>query len=85
MKNTRGKPGGGRRKAKPQREVAACRYCREKVDYIDYKDIEGIAKLVTPRGKMFSRKRSGNCAGCQRKAQNAVKRARFMALLPYVS
>ena len=84
MKNaTRSNP--SKRRLKPQREVATCRYCREKVDYIDYKDIENISKLLTQRGKIFSRKRSGNCAGCQRKAQNAVKRARFMALLPYVS
>ncbi|MBN1437740.1 MAG: 30S ribosomal protein S18 [Sedimentisphaerales bacterium] len=84
MKNTnRGKP--SRRRVKPQREAATCRYCREKIDYIDYKDIENISKLLTQRGKIFSRKRSGNCAGCQRKAQNAIKRARYMALLPYVS
>ena len=51
----------------------------------DYKDIDVLQKLLTNRGKIFSRKRSGNCAGCQRKVKTAVKRARFMALLPYTS
>lgn len=62
-----------------------CRFCRAKVDYIDYKDVDGLQKLLTQRGKIFSRKRSGNCAGCQRKAQRAIKRARFVALLPFTS
>ena len=70
---------------KSSRERSECRYCRSKIDYIDYKDIEGLQKLVTQRGKIFSRKRSGNCAGCQRKAQLAIKRARYIGLLPYVN
>ena len=73
------------RKTRTPREPAECRFCRDKVKYIDYKDIETLQKLLTQRGKIFSRKRSGNCAGCQRKAQNAIKRARYMSLLPYVS
>ena len=80
----KGKP-TRRKRTKTVRERAECRYCREKIDYIDYKDVEGLQKLLTQRGKIFSRKRSGNCAGCQRKAQRAVKRARFMALLPYAT
>jgi small subunit ribosomal protein S18 len=67
------------------RERMECRFCRDKIDYIDYKDIERLQKLLTQRGKIFSRKRSGNCAGCQRKAQKAIKRARYMALLPYAT
>ena len=50
---------------------------------INEKDIETLQKLLTHRGKIYSRKRSGNCAGCQRKVKNAIKRARFMALLPF--
>ncbi len=65
------------------REQTQCRFCREQVDYVDYKDTETLQKLLTNRGKIFSRKRSGNCAGCQRKVQKAIKRARFMALLPF--
>ena len=67
------------------REQNQCRFCREKRDYVDYKDIDTLAKLLTNRGKIFSRKRSGNCAKCQRKVQRAIKRARFMALLPYAT
>lgn len=67
------------------REQTQCRFCREKKNYIDYKDIESLQKLLTNRGKIFSRKRSGNCAGCQRKVNLAIKRARFMALLPFTA
>lgn len=67
------------------REQTQCRFCRSKTDYVDYKDIETLSKLLTNRGKIFSRKRSGNCAGCQRKVQRAIKRARYMALLPYTT
>ena len=67
------------------REQTQCRFCRRKEDYIDYKDIDTLVKLLTHRGKIYSRKRSGNCAGCQRKAKKAIKRARYMALLPYTS
>jgi small subunit ribosomal protein S18 len=67
------------------REQTQCRFCREKKNYIDYKDIDVLSKLLTNRGKIFSRKRSGNCAGCQRKVNQAIKRARFMALLPFTA
>jgi len=67
------------------REQNQCRFCRSKTKYIDYKDTEILGKLLTHRGKIFSRKRSGNCAGCQRKVKLAIKRARFMGLLPFTS
>lgn len=67
------------------REQTQCRFCRSRTEYIDYKDIDTLSKLLTNRGKIFSRKRSGNCAGCQRKVQRAIKRARFMGLLPFCS
>jgi small subunit ribosomal protein S18 len=67
------------------REQTQCRFCRDKKDYVDYKDIVVLQKLLTNRGKIFSRKRSGNSAKCQRKVQRAIKRARFMALLPFTS
>ncbi|MHC4471606.1 MAG: 30S ribosomal protein S18 [Planctomycetota bacterium] len=63
---------------------ARCRFCREKVSLIDYKDIQSLQKLTTGQGKLFSRKRSGNCAKHQRQAKLALKRARFIALMPYV-
>ncbi|MHC4258885.1 MAG: 30S ribosomal protein S18 [Planctomycetota bacterium] len=67
------------------REQTPCRFCRRGTKYVDYKDLETLQKLLTNRGKIYSRKRSGNCAGCQRKVKRAIKRARFMALLPYVA
>jgi len=71
--------GGGRFK-----DRARCRFCREKAKDIDYKDLQSLQKLTTGQGKLFSRKRSGNCAKHQRRAKLALKRARFMALVPYV-
>jgi len=65
------------------REQTQCRFCRRGEKYVDYKDIETLERLLTHRGKIYSRKRSGNCAGCQRKVKTAIKRARYMALLPY--
>ncbi len=67
------------------REQSQCRFCRRGDKYIDYKDIETLERLLTNRGKIYSRKRSGNCAGCQRKVQRAIKLARFMALLPFTN
>ena len=67
------------------RTQTQCRFCREGKKYVDYKDIDVLVKLLTHRGKIYSRKRSGNCAGCQRKAKRAIKRARYMALLPYTT
>jgi len=63
----------------------SCRFCRDKVDEIDYKDIQALTKLLSNRGKIFSRKRSGNCAFHQRSAQRAIKRTRFIGLLPFQS
>ncbi|MDD5063557.1 MAG: 30S ribosomal protein S18 [Phycisphaerae bacterium] len=65
------------------REQTQCRFCRRGEKYVDYKDIGTLERLLTHRGKIYSRKRSGNCAGCQRKVNTAIKRARYMALLPY--
>lgn len=59
-----------------------CRFCRDGQD-VDYKDVEQISKLLSSEGRLYSRKRSGNCAFHQRQLGVAVKRARFMALLPY--
>ncbi len=67
------------------REQTQCRFCRRGIKYVDYKDVETLQKLLTNRGKIYSRKRSGNCAGCQRKAKKAIKRARYMALLPFTT
>ena len=74
----------GKRKSSRFREQAKCRFCRQKVKEVDYKEIGALGKLTTSQGKLFSRKRSGNCALHQRSCKRAIKRARFLALLPYV-
>jgi small subunit ribosomal protein S18 len=65
-----------------------CRFCTKegcpRPAFVDYKDVTNLKKLVTSQGKLFSRKRSGLCAAYQRAVSTAVKRARFMGLLPYV-
>ena len=66
-------------------EQAKCRFCREKIDEVDYKDLASLNKLTTQQGKLSSRKRSGNCAAHQRSARRAIKRARFLGLVPYVA
>lgn len=63
----------------------ACRYCVDGVSDIDYKDIKNIQKYVNSYGKIDSRKRTGMCAHHQRKLATAIKRARIMALLPFVN
>jgi small subunit ribosomal protein S18 len=81
----RGKSKTSRRKKKPRiHEEAKCRYCREKIPEVDYKDVAGLNKVTTQQGKLFSRKRSGNCARHQRSCIQALKRARFIGLMPYV-
>lgn len=66
------------------RDRTKCRFCRLKMDSIDYKDIATLTKLTTAQGKLFSRKRSGNCASHQRSARTAIKRSRFIGLMPFV-
>jgi small subunit ribosomal protein S18 len=66
-------------------EQTQCRFCRNGRKYVDYKDVAVLERLLTNRGKIYSRKRSGNCAGCQRKVKRAIKRARYMALLPFTA
>ena len=62
-----------------------CRFCSDKVEHIDYKDLERIGRYVTERGKIIPSRLTGTCAWHQRVLTRAIKRARFMALLPYVS
>ena len=82
---TRGKLG---LKKKPMRNLTlrkkVCRFCVNKVKAIDYKDVKTLEYLIRERGKIVSSRFSGNCARHQRMAAEAIKRARFMSLLPYV-
>ena len=62
-----------------------CRFCAEHVEHIDYKDLDRLSRYVTERGKILPSRLTGTCAKHQRVLTRAIKRARFMALLPYVS
>ena len=62
-----------------------CRFCADKLTYIDYKDPEWLRKFVTDRGKIIPRRVSSTCAKHQRQLARAIKRARFMAFLPFVA
>ena len=66
------------------RRKRPCRFCAEKTDRIDYKKTDVLYRHITERGKILTRRVSGNCAKHQRQIAAAVKRARFIALLPYI-
>jgi small subunit ribosomal protein S18 len=66
---------------KQKRKV--CIFCKDRVDYVDYKDVPTLRKFVSERGKIRARRVTGNCAQHQRDVASAVKNAREMALLPY--
>jgi small subunit ribosomal protein S18 len=66
----------------PKRKV--CAFCAEKVKEIDYKNIEKLRSYISDRAKIAPRRRTGTCAKHQRILAIAIKRARHLALLPYV-
>lgn len=81
-----------RRRTKRRRPVSdrgrkkkVCQFCREKTTFIDYKDVGLLRKYVSDRGKIRARRTTGACAKHQREVATAVKNAREMALLPYVT
>lgn len=61
-----------------------CRFCQDKIAQIDYKDEKRLQRFVTEQGKIIPRRVTGTCARHQRQLAAAVKRARQIALLPYV-
>lgn len=61
-----------------------CRFCADKVKSLDYKDVKRIEVFIRERGKIIPSRISGNCAKHQRILVEAIKRARFVSLLPYV-
>ncbi len=66
---------------KPKRRY--CVFCKDHVEYVDFKDVQMLRKFMTDRGKIKPRRVSGNCAQHQHQLAMAVKRAREMALVPY--
>ena len=82
-RGTNDKAGGARRPMFRRRKV--CKFCADKIDDINYKDVKLIGPFVPERGKILPRRISGTCAMHQRKLQTAIKRARQIALVPYVT
>jgi len=72
-------------KNNPRRRRKVCPFCADKIDYIDYKDALRLRKFVSERAKILPRRVSGCCAKHQRQLTLAIKRARQVALLPYIS
>lgn len=62
-----------------------CYLCANAIDMLDYKDIRGLQRFTSASGKIFPRRRSGACMKHQRVIAEAIKRARFMALVPFTS
>lgn len=86
----RGGRGGDKKEGKGERRTFSrrrrvCKFCAEKIDYINYKDVRQLAAFIPERGKLQPRRISGACATHQRKLQTAIARARQLALLPYVT
>ena len=97
MGGGRGGPGGGRggpAGAKGGKEAGkryffrrrkVCKFCADKIDYVDYKDVKLLSSFVPERGKVLPRRMFGTCAEHQRKLTLAIKRARNIALLPFAA
>ena len=67
------------------RRRRVCKFCADKIDYINYKDVRLLTPFIPERGKIQPRRISGTCAKHQRALQTAISRARQLALIPYVT
>ena len=72
-------------KARPRKRKKVCSFCVDKVEHIDYKDTAKLRRYLSERGKILPRRTTGTCAAHQRDLTTAIKRARQIALLPYVA
>ena len=66
-----------------RRPTKACPFCESRVRFVDYKDARTLGRFITDRGKILLSRLSGVCARHQRQLSTAIKRARYLALLPY--
>ena len=87
MDNKNERPEGQRqfRQNNNRRRKKVCMFCQEKATYIDYKDTAKLRKYISERAKILPRRISGTCAMHQRQLTQAIKRARQVALIPYIS
>ncbi len=70
---------------KPRKRKKVCAFCADKIEHIDYKDTARLKKCVSERSKILPRRITGTCAKHQRQLTVAIKRARHIAILPYIS
>ncbi len=70
---------------RPRKRRKVCSFCVDKVTVIDYKDVAKLRRFLSERGKILPRRTTGTCAAHQRQLTTAIKRARHVALLPYVA
>ena len=70
---------------RPRKRKKVCSFCVDKIEHIDYKDVARLRKCTSERAKILPRRISGTCAKHQRQLTVAIKRARHIALLPYIS
>ncbi|MBV8367845.1 MAG: 30S ribosomal protein S18 [Candidatus Eremiobacteraeota bacterium] len=82
MPAPKGKRAAAKKDRRPKRKV--CTFCAERLEDLDYKDTTRLRKYISERGKILPRRISGNCASHQRALTRAVKRARIIAILPFV-
>ena len=73
------------RNLKNRKRTKVCPFCADKVSFIDYKDAGRLRRFTSERGKILPRRMTGVCAAHQRQVTEAIKRARHIALLPYVN
>ncbi|MFH0855339.1 MAG: 30S ribosomal protein S18 [Candidatus Omnitrophota bacterium] len=81
---SKGKPGDKKRSLHSIGRKRFCRLCVDKANAVDYKDMKRLEAFITERGKIVSSRLSGNCAKHQRVIAEAITKARFISLLPYV-
>ncbi len=72
-------------KARPRKRKKVCSFCVDKVEHVDFKDTAKLRRYLSERGKILPRRTTGTCAAHQRQLTVAIKRARHIALLPYVA
>ena len=83
MERTERPERGGRPQRRGRKKV--CSFCVDRVEHIDYKDVVKLRKYISERAKIIPRRVTGTCAKHQRELTIAIKRARHLALMPFVS
>ncbi|MBI3779771.1 MAG: 30S ribosomal protein S18 [candidate division NC10 bacterium] len=73
------------KKRRSFRRQKVCKYCVDRIEAVDFKDVKRLRNFITDRGKIIPRRISGNCAIHQRQLAAAIKRARSIALLPFAA